>query len=226
MRRDRLPTPVFLGFSCGSAGKESTCNLEDLGLIPELGKSPGEGKGYPLQYSGLESSMDCIVHEVAETQLSNFHFHKLKGLEVYIWKGRGKYWLREAKTILLMFPGGTFLVSLYALVNWLDPEFLSEPLQFLSDKAKVENTVRHLESLFLWIPFESPLVEQVAFLKEEARLQALLKSAKVCAHELTLLITLLLPRGQALPFEDVAKRVADESKVQKLNDSEYGLPCH
>ena len=50
-RRDRLPTPVFLGFPCGSAGKESTCNVEDLGLIPELGRSPGEGLGYPLQYS-------------------------------------------------------------------------------------------------------------------------------------------------------------------------------
>ena len=48
-RRDRLPTPVFLGFPCGSAGKESTCNAGDLGLIPGLGRPPGEGKGYPLQ---------------------------------------------------------------------------------------------------------------------------------------------------------------------------------
>ena len=52
-RRDRLPTPVFLGFPCGSAGKESTCNAGDLGLILGWGRSPGEGKGYPLQYSGL-----------------------------------------------------------------------------------------------------------------------------------------------------------------------------
>ena len=49
-----------LGFRCGSAGKESTCNVGDLGLIPGLGRSPGEGKGYPLQYSGLENSMDRI----------------------------------------------------------------------------------------------------------------------------------------------------------------------
>ena len=55
-RRDRLPTPVFLGFSCGSAGKESSCNMGDLGLIPVLGRFPGEGKGYPFQYSGLENS--------------------------------------------------------------------------------------------------------------------------------------------------------------------------
>ena len=46
-------------FSCGSAGKESACNEGDLGSIPELGRSCGEGKGYPLQYSGLENSMDC-----------------------------------------------------------------------------------------------------------------------------------------------------------------------
>ena len=76
-RRDRLPTPVFLGFPCGSAGKESACNVGDLGLVPGLGRSPGEGKGYPLQYSGLENSIDCRVHGIAKswTQLSNFHFH-------------------------------------------------------------------------------------------------------------------------------------------------------
>ena len=46
--RDRLPTLVFLGFPCGSAGKESSCNAGDLGSIPGLGGHPGEGKGYPL----------------------------------------------------------------------------------------------------------------------------------------------------------------------------------
>ena len=49
------------GFPCGSAGKESTCNAEDLGSIPGLGRSPGEGKGCPLQYSGLEKSTECTV---------------------------------------------------------------------------------------------------------------------------------------------------------------------
>ena len=44
-----------IGFPCGSAGKESACNVGDLGSIPRLGRSPGEGKGYPLQYSGLEN---------------------------------------------------------------------------------------------------------------------------------------------------------------------------
>ena len=63
------------GFPCGSAGKESTCNVGDLGSVPGLGRSPGEGKGYPLQYSGLENSMDCIVHGVTKswTRPSNFY---------------------------------------------------------------------------------------------------------------------------------------------------------
>ena len=47
------------GFPCGSAGKGSACSAGDLGLIPGLGRSPREGEGYPLQYSGLENSMDC-----------------------------------------------------------------------------------------------------------------------------------------------------------------------
>ena len=64
----RLPTPVFLGFSCDSAGKESSCDSGDLGSIPGSGKSPGEGTGYPFQYSGMESSMDWIVHGVAKTR--------------------------------------------------------------------------------------------------------------------------------------------------------------
>ena len=64
-----------LGFPCGSAGKEPACNAGELGSIPGLGRSPGEGKGYPLQYSGLETFMDCTVHGVAKswTRLSDFH---------------------------------------------------------------------------------------------------------------------------------------------------------
>ena len=65
-----LPTPVYLGFPCGSAGKESACNAGDLGSIPGLGRFPGEGKGYPLQYSGLENSMDYTVHAVEKSQMT------------------------------------------------------------------------------------------------------------------------------------------------------------
>ena len=63
--RDRLPTPVFLGFPCSSAGKEFACNVRDLALIPGLGRSPGEGKGYSLQSCSLENSMNCTVRGVA-----------------------------------------------------------------------------------------------------------------------------------------------------------------
>ena len=82
-RRDKLPSPVFLGFPCGSAGKEYAYNAVDLHLIPGLGRSHGEGRSYPLQYSGLEDSMDCTVHGItkSQTQLSNFHFISLQSLE-------------------------------------------------------------------------------------------------------------------------------------------------
>ena len=76
-RRDRLSTPAFVDFPCGSAGKGSACNVVDLGSIPGLGRYTGEGKGYPLQYSGLENSMDYIVHGVSnsQTRLRDFHFN-------------------------------------------------------------------------------------------------------------------------------------------------------
>ena len=61
-------TSVSQGFPCGSVVKECTCNSGDLGSIPGLGRSPQEGKGYPLQYSGLENSTECIVHGVEKSQ--------------------------------------------------------------------------------------------------------------------------------------------------------------
>ena len=71
-----------MGFSGGSAGKESACNAGDLGSILGLGRSPGEGNGSPLQYSGLENSMDngawqATVHGITKSwrPRSNFHFH-------------------------------------------------------------------------------------------------------------------------------------------------------
>ena len=58
----------YWGFPCGSTGIESACNMGDLGMIPGLGRSPGEEKGYLLQCSGLQNSMDCIVCGVAKSQ--------------------------------------------------------------------------------------------------------------------------------------------------------------
>ena len=66
--------PCSSGFPCGSAGEESACNAGDLDSIPELGRSLGEGKGYPLQYSGLENSMDYTRGVTkSQTRLSDFH---------------------------------------------------------------------------------------------------------------------------------------------------------
>ena len=67
------------GFPCGSADKESSVNVADLGSILGLGRIPGEGRSYPLQYSGLENSMDCIVQGVAKSQTRprDFHFISL-----------------------------------------------------------------------------------------------------------------------------------------------------
>ena len=82
------------GFPCSSAGKESICNVWDLGWIPGLGRSPGEGNRYPRQYSSLENSMDCIVHGVAksQTRLSDFHFH------LYVFTNKQKREKRYHKT--------------------------------------------------------------------------------------------------------------------------------
>ena len=59
---------LCLGFPAGSYSKESTCNVGDLGSIPALGRSPGEGKVYPLQHSGLENSMDGIHHGITKSR--------------------------------------------------------------------------------------------------------------------------------------------------------------
>ena len=70
----------LLGFPCGSAGKESTCNVGDLSSVPGLWRSPKQGKGNPLQFSGLEKSMEGIVQGAAksQTRLSNSHCHCIR----------------------------------------------------------------------------------------------------------------------------------------------------
>ena len=73
---------VICGFPGGSDGRGSTCNAGDPGSLPGLGRSPGGGKGCPLQFAGLENPMDCIFYGVSksQTQLSDFHFHSFQGL--------------------------------------------------------------------------------------------------------------------------------------------------
>ena len=95
-----------LGFPCGSAGKESACNAGDLGLIPRLGRYPERGKGYPLQYSGLENSTDCIVHGVtkSQTRLSDFHFQG-----AFTGHPSHQVWRTDAAALLL----GVWVITLH-----------------------------------------------------------------------------------------------------------------
>ena len=74
-----------LGLPWWLSGEESTCDAGDLGFIPGLGRSPGEGKGYPLQYSGLEDSMNCIVHGVAKSRTGPSNFQCYSCYTCYWW---------------------------------------------------------------------------------------------------------------------------------------------
>ena len=83
---------TITGFPVSSVGKECACNVGDLGLIPRLGKTPGEGKGYLLQYSDLVHSMDCVVHGVSKSQrgLIDFHFCTIATLGNVVCNSRKK----------------------------------------------------------------------------------------------------------------------------------------
>ena len=87
-------------FPSGSVVKNPLANAGDAGLFPGVGRSPGEGKGYPLQYSGLENSMNCIVHGIAKnwTRLSDFHFTSLHFGKII--------WRRKWQPIPVFLPGG------------------------------------------------------------------------------------------------------------------------
>ena len=113
-RRDRLPTPICLGFPCGSAGKESTCNAGDLGLIPGLGRFPGEGNLY-------------IVHRVTKswTRLSDSHFcfpissSRMFGLYSHMFNFLRKYQnVSKVTTVLFIFSctGSSFLCLSFLVV--------------------------------------------------------------------------------------------------------------
>ena len=127
-RKDRLLPPVFLGFPCGSAGQEATWNAGDLGSIPGLGRSSGEGKGYPLQYSGLKNSTNCIVHGVAESDttewLSNIHFSHLELVEAIATKTNSQSllgkttWLCKVSIVAILYIGKTEASSQYFKNSW------------------------------------------------------------------------------------------------------------
>ena len=86
MVRNLIKTLKKMGFPYGSAGKDSACNARNLGSIPGLGRSPREGKGYPLQYSGLENSVDCIpVHSEGDQPWDFFGRNDAKAETPVLW---------------------------------------------------------------------------------------------------------------------------------------------
>ena len=131
------------GFPCSSAGKESTSNEGDLSSIPGLGRSPGEGKGFPLQYFGLENSMDCIVHGVAESDMRDFHLisSQVMGL-----------------LILMRFSGPFNLASLVSrllLLLWL-ASVLTHPLELRESHGRLKSCLQETGDregtyVYLWL---------------------------------------------------------------------------
>ena len=107
---------LFQGFPCGSAGKQFACNAGDLVSIPGLERSPGGGHGNPLHYSGLENSMDCIVHEVAKSQTQEWFSLSWPFSSVHIRLRKAGRNLHKslARKCYLGFPGGSVVRNLPA----------------------------------------------------------------------------------------------------------------
>ena len=110
-RRERLPSPIFLGLLCGSADTQCACNVRDLDSTPGFGRSPGKGKGCPLQYSCLQNSMDHVVYGVIKrwTRLKGFllHFEEISPESRLDWSllvSSSIASLKPAKTHTLGFP--------------------------------------------------------------------------------------------------------------------------
>ena len=106
----------WLGFPCGSVGNKSTCNVGDLGSIPRLGRSPGEGKGYPLQYSGLENSVNSTVHGG----------HKELDMTEWLSLSLSCYWLENNTSGLLKWTC-LILYHLQPLTDWKRSVFIPIP---------------------------------------------------------------------------------------------------
>ena len=104
-RKGQATHSRILGLLRGSAGKQSARNAGDLGSTPGLGRSPGEGKGYPLQYSGLENPVDCIVHGVTKSRsrLSDFHFLCLSGKRLIPPSSGRSCWVLHSWLCILLF---------------------------------------------------------------------------------------------------------------------------
>ena len=163
----------LLGFPYDSSGKEFACNAEDLDSIPRLGRSPGEGKGYPLQYSGLENSIvfcNIVIHRITEswTWLSDFHFHfiyicsfffiyNLIYLSFFV-----MFWLICLKvndSACLFKKNLNFVLTISSIVSWFSILFISHNLFYLFSSVNFVlillfySSLRHNVRLFISDPF-------------------------------------------------------------------------
>ena len=121
---------ILWGFPGSSVGKESTWNVGNAGSISGLGRSPGEGNGYPLQYSDLENSMDSIVHGVIKSWiwLRDFHFHRQpyskmdKGVFSHDFLLEMEFEVFHTTFYFHLIPCGFFLNYFFSFFNFENPK--------------------------------------------------------------------------------------------------------
>ena len=139
--------------------KNSLANARDLGSISGLGRSPGEGKGYPLQYSGLENSMDYLFHGVAksQTRLSNFHLHFPPFHQPGLFNG---LWAAGPSFLVTLAPysgiiSGPFILSFHSLPELLKitpgREHLCPEILLASLPARLSSCCRHFPAFLLLV---------------------------------------------------------------------------
>ena len=139
---------------CGSDGKESACIARDLGSIPGLGRSPGEGKGYPFQYSGLENSVDCTIHGVAKsrTQLSNFHIHFSLSIVSRVFSDESFLHIRWPKYWSFSFnisPSSGYSGLTSFRMDWLDILAIQGALEFFSQHCNSKASILQHSTFFM-----------------------------------------------------------------------------
>ena len=116
-------TPFSSCLQSFPAGKESTCNAGDPALIPGLGRSPREGKGFPFQYCGLDNSMNYTVHRVTKslTRLSNFHSLSLSQHQgLFQWGSSSHRWPKYWSFSFSISPSNEYSGLISFMIDWLD----------------------------------------------------------------------------------------------------------
>ena len=147
---------ISWGFPCGSAGRESACNAGDPSSIPGSERSPGEGKGYPLQYSGLENSMDCISLW-SQTPLSDFHFSSVQFSRSVVSDSLLPHELQHARPPCPSPTPGVYPNSC-PLSWWCHPTISSSVVPFSS----ALNLPQH-QGLFRWVSSSHQVAKILAF---------------------------------------------------------------